>query len=483
MKEITMRMYSASDGDYLIPHIEAEADYLFDYMVTPFSGRRYDPVKIICKKGTSSVKELSFSLHQVENMQEDMGMGIFAGIYRVGTKLPVWQQKIDESFCYTSVLEFQLEETELPYGPYFILLGNVAKRGDKMPFVKDFAGCLRLDFAVLPNGESLKHPYLLDCAIRYISPEERKSGYQYPYPSYFMLAGNFPLYELELTLDSAPDSITDKFDLRIFNEGLYFVEEISDILHEQTERIAFAPPHGVPHGIGHYIIYHNDMPFMHLQSNRKAKKMDNLKAEPVQPDSVFGYVHQYQSLQLYGCRRMKEKILDLLNHSGGVAPECLCIICDATRSSDILYAFKKDFYYGMSSRHFYDSSYNQMIRESRDEKQRTEPVVWIWDLYKTSTSMWSKWADYIEKYFRRGTDKLIIQGNAEDTNLLFRLFKNLNRLVPKKYRWKTQPFTKMEKVYNAINRMSEDNGMPFFTEYEKIYRSICGHSKRKKDSE
>lgn len=461
METIKMCEYSSTEGTYSIPFIESETDNRFSFLISTFFKHYYDPIKIICNEGESSLKEFGFSMHHVENIHGYELKGIFVGIYKVGVNKPVWHRVIEDEAGYRKEMSFSLDDVELPCGRYFMLFGNITPDKEFVHFTKDFAGCWRLDFAIIPNGLPLKHPLLLDFKIRYITPEERELSYPYHYPNYLMMIGDFPLYELEVTLDVIPDKYMDKFDLRIFDEGLSCMETIEDIIHQPTERISFVPPHGVPHGTGHYILYHNEIPFVHLWCNRK-KRMGALKAEPISKDSIYWYLHRCKSLQLYG--RIKKDILAVLNCPEKSSPQCLCIMDERGRSVNVIPNILEDLYAGMSHRYLFDNYYG--------EDTMTESDIWIWDLCKSSESLWGKWTVYIEKYVQNGCKNLIIFGTQQEVCALFEQFEVMLQLVPKKNCWQIQPFTKMEKLYLMIDEKMGDGDNPNFERFEKMYEEV-----------
>lgn len=458
--------YASQDGTYRIPFIQKDPAYQFFSIMSPFFYRQYEVVKIICNEGETSVKGFEFELHMIGTIDAYGQNKIFAGIYKVGERNPIWHRVVKGGDEYKDVLEFKLGGLELPCGRYFILLGNVLPNKKFTPFIKEFAGCYRFDFSLLPHGQSLPSPRLSDCAIRYIAPHERKSGFRRHYPSYLMMVGDFPLYELTVSLDHRPNPDTEKFDLRIFDEGLLLMETIEDICQQQSEQLSFVPPHGIPHGKSHFVLYHNDRPFVHLQCNG-AKKMKAPLVEYISGDSIYYHLHKHKSLQLYGCKAIKKKILSSLNNPDVATPDYLCLIDDSERSVHILSHIMHDLYPGMPLVNLFDSDLKRSARDFRAHKVKSRPSVIIWDLYRTSRNLWNKWIPFLDKNITP-PHKLVIYGAANDVDALFEKFGDLSRLFPARNRWKTQPLTKMESLYCMVDAFQH----PCFKEYERLYQEV-----------
>lgn len=455
--------YFCSEGTYLIPKVGAETSSQFSCLCSPFFKHQYDVTKIICNEDKSDIEGFEFELRYLDNTQSQELTGIFIGVYRIGEKEPIWHQVVNEECSYKEEMMFRLDDMKLTYGDYFILLGNIKPDGQFSSFIKYFAGCYRLDFRVLPNGRSLKHPKLLDYKMRYIAPDERTWDFPYHYPNYLMMIGGLPLYELTVKLDSAPDEKKDKYDLRIFDEGLCCTELIEDVFHHSIEKLLFVPPLGVAHGVGHYILYHNETPFIHFQCNRQ-KRMGVLKAENISPDSIYWHLHKYKSLQMYGCRSMKKKICELLNNQDEPTPQCLCII-DDEGDHELLPAILNDLYNDMSCRYLYDDNY-----ESLTDACMTDIVI-VWNLNNSSKTFWKKWVAFILENITTD-NKVVIYGSKQHIKLLFEKFENLSQLVPSNCRWQKQPYTKMENLYRYLNALLSEGYTPRFEEYERLYNAL-----------
>ena len=76
-----------------------------------------------------------------------------------------------QEVSYKYYITFVLDEMELGIGRYFILLGNIAPYEELSYSILDFAGCHRINFLIVPNGKSLRHPALAAYDIRYIDPD------------------------------------------------------------------------------------------------------------------------------------------------------------------------------------------------------------------------------------------------------------------------------------------------------------------------
>lgn len=467
MGNIEMCEYSCFDGTYSIPLIKSVAENKFSYLVSPFFRRYYDPIKIVCNEGEDFIKDFNLTLYHVENIHTLELKNIFLGLYRVGTRIPVWSHVIEDEAGYRREMSFELESVNLSCARYFLLFGNITPDKDFVYFVKDFAGCYRLDFDVIPNGVSLTHPCLLKSSIHYIKPEERDSGYSYHYPNYLMMMGDFPLYELEIEISTIPDKYMDKYDLRIFDEGLSCVEVIEDMFHQPTERIQFVPPRGVPHGISHFILYHNECPFIHFQCSRK-KRLGVLKAESVSPDSIYWYLHRYKSLQLYGCKTIKEKICTLLNNSSMPIPKCLSLSVDYGDAFDVVQAILDDLYSEIPKAYINgDGGFSGCFRLMN---KKEEPYILVWYLADLPKVLVEELVSGIVDYITNSNNRLLVYGTSERVKSIFEQSDVMSLLIPRGNRWSTQPFTKMEMLYYRINESASGGDNPNFGRYEEMYK-------------
>lgn len=467
MKNLEMRDYTCNDGVYRIPYICSNPYNRFSFLNSPFFDCSSEDVKIICQEGCTSLKNFEFNLGLVTNTNYDELNGIFVGIYRKGEKNPVWQEIIDEAHCSLDEISFVLNDVELESGFYFLLFGNIIPEENFNPFIREFAGCYRQDFVVAPNGLTMRHPQLMDCGIRYIDYHKREPGYPYPNPNFLMLFGDFPLYELTITLDVVPKKDIDKYDLRIFDDGLACVEVLEDIIHKSTEHILFVPPHGVPHGTGHFILYHNDIPYIHFQCNRN-KRMGVLKAEPIAVDSIYWHLHRYKSLQQYGCADMKKKICKLLNNNADKRPNLLCITNDLGNNHSLRSHLVEDLYPEKRSRYLCDENISKINTEEGGSS--TSKVV-IWNVDETSTRLWNKCVACVENCLNADNPVIIIGTTKNITSLLDRFCSLSQRLTPDNH-WHTQPYTKMERLYLTIDALSSEGEMPSFEDYEQLYDSL-----------
>lgn len=470
MGNVKMCRFSCPDGTYSIPRIESETDNRVSSLVSPLWGRRYyEVIKMICNEGEDSIKDFGFSLFHVENIHTHALEKIFLGIYKVGLNEPVWQYVIEDESWYRREKSFKLEGVELDCGRYFILLGNIKPDKNFVPFMKELAGCYRLDFVVIPNGLSLGHPRLLEYGIRYIAPEERGMELPYHYPNYLLMMGDFPLYGLNMTLDSVPDIYMDKYDLRIFDEGLACVELIEDVLHGQKEEVMFVPPRGVPHGMGHYILYHNGMPLVHFQCHRK-KRLGLLKMEEILTDSIYWHLHRYKSLQLYGCKEIKKKICTLLNNPEMSRPQSLSLSVDYGNSFDVSQAILSDLYQGVSKIYVnVDDGLGKLFRMSGEEEG---DFMFVWNLDDSSDALADEWVSGFADYVKSSHGRLLVYGASDRINFLLEQSEVMARLIPRKNRWHTQPFTKMERLYLRIYAKESEGDNPNFDRYEKMYDEL-----------
>lgn len=447
MDSLPMCRYAGPDGTYWIPEITAEPVNKYISLVSDTLEQACIPDKVICQEGESDCKDFSFRLGDLSNTLTERLGKIFAGIYRIGTEMPVWQQTVDIDSEYRYDVEFRVDR-ELPCGRYFLLLGNIGPVWKRDP-TREFAGCRRMDFLIIPNGSSLAHPRLRHYSIRYIAPEDRPYERRKSHPNLMMLVGDFPVYELTIELDTVPDPTRERYDLRIFDEGLGAMETYWDILDQPAVTLHLVPPHGVPHGTSHFILYHNNVPLFHFHCTRK-KRLGTLKAEPVRPDSVYYYLHRCSSLQLY--TRFKRKVVHLLNHPEVPRPQFLCLIVEWKNASEA-FAVQNDLY-------------------SADACPARK--VTTWKLDRIPRRKWGKINTHAEQCLRNSNLVQIIQGTEEDTDLLFREYPLLNRLYPPKNRWRTGPYTPMEELYQALDVRSARFGrLPDFKEYEAMYRSFC----------
>lgn len=461
---------SGPDGIYLVPVIKSGTANRFISVSSPFFAAVSNPIKIICDEVESSVRRFEFSLFSVENTRYGDLKGIFVGIYRVGVRNPIWFRMIDEEATYEYAVTFVLDEMELGIGRYFILLGNIAPYEELSYGILDFAGCHRINFLIVPNGKSLRHPALTAYDMRYIDPDDKEYYDYYKRLNHVMTVSDSPIYELEIGLDSVPDTYVDKYDMGIFDEGLLLVTKIPDMIHKPTEKIRFAAPYGLARGTVHIVIYHNGIPLFHFHC-RRIRRLGKLKVETVAKESIFWYLHKNKSLQIYGS--LKNKILPVLKNPD-ILPDCLCIIDEISSCDVILDYILEDLYPRKTYIKVYDSDKNLAEKITNLNIPDGSGVV-VLDLNYTSESLWNGWCKCIEEFVRNGKVKAIIYGSSRKVSSFFSRSDSMSRLIPAENRWHTGPVSDMEKVYITINEMSSNCHFINNDLAEELYDKFVNH--------
>lgn len=461
---------SSHDGTYLIPMIKSGTANRFISVSSPFFAAVSNPIKIICDEGESSVRRFEVSLFSVENTRYGDLKGIFVGIYRVGVRNPIWFRMIDEEVSYEHYITFVLDEMELGIGRYFILLGNIAPYEELSYSILDFAGCHRINFLIVPNGKSLRHPALTAYDIRYIDPDD-KEYYDYCRRlNHSMTVYDSPIYELEIGLDSVPDPYIDRYDMWIFDDAKSLFTKIPDMIHKPTEKIRFAAPYGLARGTVHIVIYHNGIPLFHFHC-RRIKRLGKLKVETVTPESIFWYLHKNKSLRIYGS--LKNKIFHVLKNPE-ILPDCVCIIDEKPSCDVILDYILEDLYPSKAYIKVYNSDRN-LAEKIRNLNIPDGAGVVVLDLNYTSESLWNGWCKCIEEFVRNGKVKAIIYGFGRKVSSLFSKCDSISRFIPAENRWHTGPVSDMEKVYITINEMSSDSNYINNDLAEKLYDKFVNH--------
>ncbi len=105
METLRMTDYSSPDGTYNIPLIEREINNRFSFFDTFLAG------DIICKKGETTIKTFYISFHDIYNIQETSIEDIFIGIYKIGTKAPIWHKYHKFSNDIDTLLIWHLSQT------------------------------------------------------------------------------------------------------------------------------------------------------------------------------------------------------------------------------------------------------------------------------------------------------------------------------------------------------------------------------------
>lgn len=471
METLRMTDYSSPDGTYNIPLIEREINNRFSFFETSLAGN------IICKKGETTSKTFYISFHDIYNIQETSIEDIFIGIYEIGTKAPIWHKyhkfsnDTDPSLGvdFQRELSFQVDNLELSCGSYFVLLGNIQPNYENK--LLNFAGCYRVNFSVLPNGYTLKENRPTHYSIKYISNKDKGKSSSTKYDSNNLLSftDDFPIYQLSITLETAPNPSVDKYDLLIFDESLCCKNYINNVLTQQTEIISFIPPYGLPYGTTHLILYHNDKPYIHFQCRRN-KRLGTLKAEYINPNSIYRHLLYHPTLQLYGCKKIKKNIISILNTHDSCFPKYLCITDKSGNGYNVVENIKEDFY--KNNKSTYITSYKS-VQENSFIKNNKDTLL-IWHLSQTATSQWKKVINYIEKYLKVNNLNLIICGTEDMVEKLFDKYNYISQLIPKNNRWHTEPFSQMEMVYNMINNWhcEYDAAMPNYRTYEYFYKKV-----------
>lgn len=467
METLRMKDYSSPDGIYNIPLVESEINNRFSFFDTSLVG------DIICKKGESVSKGFYISFHDIYNIQETSIEDIFIGIYKIGTKNPIWHKyhkflsDSDPSLevDFQSELSIEIDDLKLSCGSYFVLLGNIQPSYQNKPL--NFAGCYRVDFTVLPNGYSLKENRLTHYSIK--KDKGKSSSTKYDAKNFLSLIEYFPRYQLSITLETAPNPSIDRYDLLIFDESICCKNYIKNVLTQQTEIISFIPPYGLTYGTTHLILYHNNKPYIHFQCHRN-KRLGTLKAEYITSDSIYRHLRYHSTLQLYGCKSIKKNILSILNSPDVCFPKYLCITDKSGNGYDLVEKIKEDFYKHHKSTYITDYKSLQKDIYIKDNKN----TLLIWHLSKTAISQWSKVINYIEKYLKANNLNLIICGTEDMVERLFGKYNYISQLIPKNNRWHTEPFSQMERVYNMINNWHSENDavIPNYQTYEYFYKKV-----------
>lgn len=467
MSNIKMCDYTCSEGTYLLPRIESGTENRFAYLYSSFISCGSEMSKTVCEKGEDALRGLSLRLGTVENAFGADLTNIFVGIYRIGERMPVWQEVLDYGTDFKMDVELELDDVTLACGRYFLLFGNIRPSGDALPYAVEFAGCYRQDFAVLPGAGAVDRPMVTACAIEYVAPGKRgKDG-----PNSFLArVGGFPLYKLTVTLDRTPDLIRDRFDLRTFDEGLRCCDTLSDVFRQPTEELLFVPPHGVPHGTSHFILYHNDEPFVHFSCNRNVR-FGPLRMEYLTPDSLYWHLLDNETLRSYCCRAIKGKLLRYLTQPDLPTPECLALGNDY---GFWLSCILEDLYVGMPRR-------SPVVTQDFEDlvSSQTEPCVFVvsdWENWPEERL--AEWIACMERHARGGSHRWVFSGKSRDVKALLAKHASLSRLIPAEHRWYTDPLTKMERLYVAIDNDSNGDLLPSFTRYESLYTQIVTPTSR-----
>ncbi|MBQ8603171.1 MAG: hypothetical protein IJ413_11670 [Bacteroides sp.] len=327
-----------------------------------------------------------------------------------------------------------------------------------------------MNFKIIPNGEDLKHSQLTDYNIRFFAPGCIEKGYKCCNKTLFSYIGGFPYYGMDITLDSAPNPLIDKFDLYIYDDSFKCVQMIENAIERQNEKLSFIPPHGVPYGTTHFILTHNKVPYIHLQCSR-AKRMGTLKAEYITPKSFYWYLSICKTFSLYGCKTIKNNIYKIISNPEKTSPKTLCIIDDYKGYYgfyNIASQIIDDLYDGYEGIYLTDEQYEDE-EENKINGNSSKPYLFVWDLKRTDQKHWTHRVEYIKKNFDDNTT-LIIYGSSQDVNTLFEKFKELLKLIPAKNRWSTEPYSIIEKVYCEISRQSDEAIMPNYENFEYLYK-------------
>lgn len=464
MNKIRMCNYSSPEGTYWIPYVMSKPRNMCSSMNSnvlwednPFVQYSNSGVgKIVADAETSSAGSVFFNLLNVTNIWGDALHGIFFGIYRLGQREPVWQYVLDtDEHGELPELRLELEEVSLPVGRYFLLFYNIAPDKDFFMHLKNFAGCYRLDFHVIPNGQILSHPLLADSSIRFIKPND---AYDYEREKIARSRGPVietnALYELSLSLDfsSCPQNGADKgmnlYSLRIFDESYREKWEIHDIIWEEpTQRFWITPPHNLPLGTCHIILYHNDTALYHFWC-RRSKKLGQLKVEKVEEGSFLSYLHRCDTSFYYGCQNIKKLLWELWKGDAPI-PRLLCVASDETDTlghevANTLFPSKVPFdIYGFKE-------YGWLPDELDWNHLDNEKVV-LWHLPDYEDGDFDAFVMKMTEWMESHKDAhVILTGYTEKVKTLFSQSETLSKLVPVNCRWYTQEPTPYEQFIERL---------------------------------
>lgn len=304
----------------------------------------------------------------------------------------------------------------------------------------------------------------------YFYPDSTIAGFSHTHLSGTGAGDLYDISFMPVTLDRTPDFIRDRFDLRTFDEGLRRCDTLSVVFRQPTEELLFVPPHGVPHGTSHFILYHNDEPFVHFSCNRNVR-FGPLRMEYLTPDSLYWHLLDNETLRSYGCRAIKGKLLRYLTQPDLPTPEYLALGND----------------YGFWLSCILEDLYVGMPRRSPEATQdfegfvnsQTEPCVFVvsnWENWPEERL--AEWIACMERHARGGSHRWVFSGKSREVKALLAKHASLSRLIPAEHRWYTDPLTKMERLYVAIDNDSNGDLLPSFTRYESLYTQIVTPTSR-----
>ena len=464
MKKIRMCDYPSLEGTYRIPYVMSKPRNMCSSMNSnvlwgdnPFVQYSNSCVgKIVADAGTSSAGNVFFNLLDITNVWGDALHDIFFGVYRFGQPEPVWQYILDtDEHGEMSELRLDLEGLRLPVGRYFLLFYNIAPDKDYFVLLKDFAGCYRLDFHVIPNGITLPHPLLTESSIRYIQPDEaygheRKRIARSRGP---VIESN-ALYELSLSLDfsSCPkkraDMGMDLYELRVFDESYREVCNVHDIIwHEQDRRFLITPPHNLPFGTCHFILYHNDTALYHLWC-RRDRRLGQLKVEKVEEGSFLSYLHRCDTSYYYGCLKIK-KLLRSMWAGKAPVPRILCVASDETDTLGQEVA--KSLFPGKVPFDIFGFKEYGWLPDELDWSRLDNESLVLWHLPDYEGGDFDAFVMKMSEWLDNHKDAhVILNGYTEKVKTLFMRSEALSKLVPVNCRWYTQEPTPYEQFMERL---------------------------------